>query len=75
MWTLITDCNKQLTIHSRVREKNETYLKLYEIIEVEFDQYKLRLIEKNNLQVAEEGKPIINCLQLKQYAFEVEQKG
>lgn len=75
MWVLITDCGKQVTIHSRVREKNEAYSKLYEIVEVEFDQYKLRLIEKNNSPVAEEGKPVITCLQLKQYAFEVEQKG
>lgn len=74
MWALITDCGKQLTIHSKIREKNESYLKLYEIVEVEFDQYKLRLIEKNSLPVAEEGKPVITCLQLKQYAFEVEQR-
>ncbi|HUZ58754.1 MAG TPA: hypothetical protein VMU83_08230 [Hanamia sp.] len=75
MWKLITDCGKQLTIHSRVREKNENYLKLYEIVEVEFDKYKLKLIEKNNIVAAEEGRPVITCLQLKQYAFEVEQKG
>lgn len=75
MWKLITDCGKQLTIHSKVREKNDDYLKLYEIVEVEFDQYKLKLIEKNNQPATEEGKPVITCLQLKKYAFEVEQKG
>lgn len=74
MWILITDCGKQVTIHSRVREMNDVYLKLYEIVEVEFDQYKLKLVEKNNVAATEEGKPVITCLQLKQYAFEVEQK-
>ena len=74
MWKLITDCGTQLTIHSKVREKNDDYLKLYEIVEVEFDQYKLKLIEKNNQPAAEEGKPVITCLQLKKYGFEVEQK-
>ncbi|MEO8819574.1 MAG: hypothetical protein ABI374_01900 [Ginsengibacter sp.] len=75
MWTLITDCNKQLTIHSKIREKNDAYTKLYEIIEVESDQYKLSLVEKNDLRQKGEGNPLLNCLQLKKYAFEVEQKG
>jgi hypothetical protein len=74
MWTLITDCGKQVTIHSKVREKDDVHIKLYEIVEVEFDQYKLKLIEKNNSPAAEEGKPVITCLQLKKYGFEVEQK-
>lgn len=75
MWTLITNCGKQLTIRSKVREKNDDYIKLYEIVEVEFDQFKLKLIEKNNQPADEEGKPVITCLQLKKYGFEVEQKG
>lgn len=75
MWTLITDCNKQLTIHSKLREKNDAYTKLYEIIEVESDQYKLSLLEKNDLPQKREGNPLLNCLQLKKYAFEVEEKG
>lgn len=75
MWTLITDCGKQLTIHSKVREKEDTYLALYEIIEVESDQYKLNLIERNNVVVAEKVNAKLNCTQLIKYAFEVEQKG
>lgn len=74
MWKLITDCGKQVTIRSKVREKNDAYIKMYEIVEVEFDQYKLKLLEKNNIAVTEEGMPVLTCLQLKQYGFEVEQK-
>ena len=74
MWTPITDCGKQLTVHSRVRENNDADVKVYEIAEVEFDQYKLKLIEKNNLPATEEEKLILTCFQLMQYAFEVEQK-
>ena len=75
MWTLITDCGKQLMLHSRIMEKNEAFIKLYEIVEVEFDQYKLKLIEKNNSSATEKGRPVLSCSQLKKYAFEVEQKG
>ncbi|HEY5392189.1 MAG TPA: hypothetical protein VIJ57_08755 [Hanamia sp.] len=46
---------------------------MYEIVEVEFDQYKLKLIEKNNSPVEEEARPVLTCVQLKQYAFEVEE--
>ena len=74
MWTLITDCGKQVTIHSKVREKDDVHIKVYEIVEVEFDQYKLKLIEKNNSPATDEGKPVITCLQLKKYGFEVAQK-
>lgn len=73
MWKTITNCGKQLTIHSKVREKNDDYLKIYEIVEVEFDQYKLKLIEKNGQPADEEGRPVITCQQLKKYGFEVEQ--
>lgn len=75
MWTLITDCGKQLTIHSKVREKDDAYMALYEIVEVESDQYKLKLIERNSTPPTEEVKAVLNCLQMTKYAFEVEQKG
>jgi len=75
MWTPISDCGKQLTVHSRVMEKNDAFIKLYEIVEVEFDQYKLKLIEKNNSPATEKARPVLSCSQLKKYAFEVEQNG
>ena len=56
-------------------EKNDAFIKLYEIVEVEFDQYKLKLIEKNNFPATEKARPVLSCSQLKKYAFEVEQKG
>ncbi|MEO9003235.1 MAG: hypothetical protein ABI288_00785 [Ginsengibacter sp.] len=75
MWTLITDCGKQLTIHSKVREKQDAHIIVYQIVEVESDQYKLKVIERNNLPAAQDVQNKLSCLQLKKYAFEVEQKG
>lgn len=75
MWTLITDCGKQLTIHSKVRENQDAHIIVYQIVEVESDQYKLKVIERNNLPAAQDVQNKLSCLQLKKYAFEVEQKG
>ncbi|MBC7868270.1 MAG: hypothetical protein H7X88_12115 [Gloeobacteraceae cyanobacterium ES-bin-316] len=71
MWTLIIDCAKQLKLHAKVREKIENNAIVYEIIEVETDQYKLALISRHN--IPEEGSQhnILNCKQLVQYNFEV----
>ena len=74
MWTIINDCGKQLTVHSKIREKVDNLFKVYDIIEVEFDQYKLELIFSNNLAPAEKQHNILNCRQLLQYQFEVEEK-
>ena len=71
MWTLITDCGKQLTIHSKVREMNEGDIVLYDIIGVESDQYKLKVIERNSVPETQEVRCILNCEQLLRYAFEV----
>ncbi len=73
MWTSLTDCGKQLTIHSKLREKNEEYVALYEITEVEFDRYRLKLLERNNLPPDKEVEVKLNCSQLIQYNFEVEE--
>lgn len=75
MWTLITDCGKQLTIHSKLREKNEADIVLYDLIEVESDQYKIKVVERNNVPETQEVQYILNCKQLIKYAFEVEKKG
>ena len=74
MWTIINDCGKQLTLHSTIREKVDSHFNIYEIIEVEFDQYKLELIFSNNLAPAEKQHNILSCQQLMQYQFEVEEK-
>ena len=74
MWTIINDCGKQLTVHSKIREKVDNFFNVYDIIEVEFDQYKLELIFSNNLAPAEKQHNILNCRQLLQYQFEVEEK-
>lgn len=74
MWTPITDCGKQLTINSKVREKSEAHHAVYEIVEVESDQFKLKLLEKNSLPVTEEVMPVLNCMQFLKYKFEVEKK-
>ena len=72
MWTKLNDCGKQLTIHSKLREKDDNQVKVYEIIEVEFDQYKLELIDTNDPAIAEKLQQVLTCEQLVQYGFEVE---
>jgi hypothetical protein len=74
MWTPLTDCGRQLTIHSKIRETDENYVALYEIAEVEFDQYKLRLLERNNQPEEKTVEMKLACRQLIHYQFEVEQK-
>ena len=49
-------------------------LKLYEIAEVEFDRYKLKLLEKDNVAPEKQVQVKLDCLQLIQYGFEVEEK-
>ena len=75
MWTTLSDCGKQLTIHSKVREKAGEKSKEYFIIEVEFDQYKLELISVDDLPVAEKLRQILTCAQLVHYNFEIEESG
>ena len=72
MWVTIKDCGKQITDHSRLREQADQQQKLYEVIEVEFDQYKLQLVSINDAP-AEKLELVLNCEQLLQYHFEVEQ--
>jgi len=73
MWNLITDCGKQLTTLSTVREKVDHSFLVYKIIEVEFDQYKLELINRDSMPVTEKIHNILDCQQLVQYHFEVEE--
>jgi hypothetical protein len=73
MWKPLTNCGRQLTDHSKLREKNEDYVALYEITEVEFDQYRLKLLERNNLPPAKEFEVKLSCAKLIQYGFEVEE--
>ena len=72
MWIKLNDCGKQLTIHSKLRERDDDKVKVYEIIEVEFDQYKLELIDSNDPAIAEKLQQVLNCEQLVRYGFEVE---
>lgn len=74
MWTLIKQCEKQLTIHSRVREKVDDSFLIYEIIQVEPDQYKLELLQRGDQNVSQKIHNVLNCEQLTLYHFEVEEK-
>jgi hypothetical protein len=73
MWQSIQDCKKQLTLHSRLREKQDEGYKLYDIIEVEFDQYHLHLLSDND-KPTEDLSQVLNCAQLVKFGFEVEVK-
>ena len=72
MWTIINDCGKQLTIHSKIREQVNDGYKIYEIVEVEFDQYHLELAQQNGRDAVEKQHNIISCRQLMKYSFEVQ---
>ena len=71
MWQPIRDCGKQLTIHSRLRERLDNGYRFYDITEVEFDQYHLHLLSENDKPV-EELRQVLNCTQLVEYGFELE---
>ncbi len=73
MWQPITDCSKQLTIHSKLRERLDNGFRIYDIIEVEFDQYHLQLLSEND-KPTEVLRQVLNCTQLIKYRFEVELK-
>lgn len=73
MWTAIRDCGKQLTIHSKVREKIDDQFRLYNIIEVEFDQYKLQVLSPDNVPAENEEAFVLSCDQMIQYQFEVDE--
>ncbi len=73
MWKRINDCDKQLTLHSKVREKAGQSFLVYEIIQMEFDQFKLELINRDNQPVDEKIHNVLNCEQIVEYNFEVEE--
>ncbi|CAN5127409.1 hypothetical protein BH11BAC5_BH11BAC5_54750 [soil metagenome] len=73
MWQPLTDCAKQLTIHSRLREKLTHGDRLYEITEVEFDQYHLHLLSEDEKPTEDLGQ-VLSCKQLLAFTFEVEVK-
>ncbi|MEO6539341.1 MAG: hypothetical protein ABIN74_00065 [Ferruginibacter sp.] len=73
MWEPIRDCGKQLTIHSRVRERRDNAYRVYEIIEVEFDQYHLQLLSEGN-KPTEDLRQVLNATQMLEYRFQVELK-
>jgi len=72
MWNSISDCGKQLTINDKVRERDGDGFKVYKITEVEYDQYKLTLLEKNDTAVQEEVTIVLTCEKIRAYGFEVE---
>ncbi len=74
MWTKIINCGKQLTLHSIVREIQDGLIKVYDIIEVEYDQYKLELMTRDNKTVEGKHRNILNSQQLLRYQFEVQVK-
>ncbi|MEO6548045.1 MAG: hypothetical protein ABIN94_08600 [Ferruginibacter sp.] len=73
MWKVIYDCGKQLTVNAIVRETEEQ-VKVYNIIEIEFDQYKLQLTSRNGEPITEVLHQTLNCEQLLQFKFEVQDK-
>ena len=73
MWTKVENCGKQLTVFTKVRESEGDYYNLYEITEVEFDQYKLELKSRNDKPATEKLQQVLSCKQMVEYGFEIEQ--
>lgn len=73
MWQIISDCGKQLTIHSRLRERLDNGDRLYDICEVEFDQFHLQLLNQPD-KTMEDLRMVLTGDQLIEYKFEVEVK-
>lgn len=71
MWTLITNCDKQITVQSVVRERVNELYKEYVIANVEFDQFHLELASFDGEITAKKQHNTLTCLQLKEYGFEV----
>lgn len=71
MWTIINNCDKQLTVKSVVREKVDDNYKEYVIANVEFDQYHLELSSINGEISTQKQHNTLTCAQLMQYAFEI----
>ena len=74
MWITINDCGKQLTIHSKLREKVDTHYKIYDLNQIEFDQYHLELLSTADVPVTVKQHNVFTCEQLLTYHFEVEVK-
>ena len=71
MWVTLTDCGKQLRVHTRLREKADTDIHEYKIIEVESDQYKIELVSQNGNPSVDRLHTVLNCRQMVEYHFEV----
>jgi hypothetical protein len=74
MWEHVNDCGKQLTVHSKVREKVDNGYKVYDITEVEFDQYHLRLLTENDQPLVVEENIVLSCDKLREYEFQVQKE-
>jgi hypothetical protein len=72
MWIPLTNCSQQLKIHSKVRENTGQYAILYDVIEIEFDQYKLAILSKDDVPVTVSDHNVLTCEQLLHYNFEVD---
>lgn len=72
MWTILKDCSKQLTLHTKLRERVDEHYKVYEISEIEFDQFHLVLQSSAEIPAIEKQHIVLTCKQLYKYNFEVE---
>ncbi len=72
MWTALTNCSQQLRVHSKLRETAGQYAIIYDVATIEFDQYKLAIISKDDVPVADSEFNVLNCEQLIRYNFEVD---
>ena len=68
----LDNCQKQIRLHTKLRETYDDVKKIYDIKEIEFDQYHLELISINETPATGDHHIMLTCEQLKKYKFEVE---
>ncbi len=75
VWIPLTDYAKQLILHCKLRERNDDSTNIYEVIEIEFDQYKLKQLSKNNVSLQEAVEIIVTSEQIMSFKFDIQCPG
>lgn len=73
MWKLITDCKKQIIINKKIRQNAYGRTLIYSIIDIEFDQYHLKLLFRDNTPAADKVIIVLNSEQIVKDRFEIEE--
>ena len=74
MWKQIIDPNKEITVNCKLKQMSEGIEKIYNTNIVEYDQFHIQLLNKNNFPVTEVMRMTLSPKQILDYKFQVEVK-